>query len=149
MKDALFWIEWLDRLERTVDGARHDATTLARAWSSRGSAQLASSGRQLSFLLNELQGLDASTVASLPGELVPMRVNAIVQLLEAATLQIPRAIELGDAASSANRTKILASIDGLLRDCRYEMRMLIRGNSGMDPGMPAKRPVAQGASLSS
>jgi hypothetical protein len=125
MKDALFWIEWIARLERSVDAASQDATGLARGWSTQGLARLNLSGRHLSVLLTELQGLDAGAIAGLPGDQVGMRVQNIAQLLEAIVLQISRTADWTGATCVSDRTRVLTSIDGLLRDCRYQTRLLI------------------------
>jgi hypothetical protein len=64
MYGSLFWIEWLDRLDRVLTATRGDVAALARAVSPRGLEALERSKRQLSALTNDLRLLDRDVLAA-------------------------------------------------------------------------------------
>ena len=55
MYNPLFWIEWLDRLDRVLTGARQDVAVLKRAVNPRSLEAIDRSKRQLSALMNDLR----------------------------------------------------------------------------------------------
>ncbi len=58
MQNPLFWIEWLDRLDRVLSSARQDVAMLKRAVSPRSLEAIERSKRQLAALINDLRLLD-------------------------------------------------------------------------------------------
>jgi hypothetical protein len=64
MYGSLFWIEWLDRLDRVLTATRGDVAVLARAVSPRGLEAVERSKRQLIALTNDLRLLDRSVLAA-------------------------------------------------------------------------------------
>ncbi|HMH88676.1 MAG TPA: hypothetical protein VK523_08530, partial [Steroidobacteraceae bacterium] len=63
MYNPLFWIEWLDRLDRVLTSARQDIAVLNRAVSPRGLEAIERSKRQLCALMNDLRLLDRDVLA--------------------------------------------------------------------------------------
>jgi hypothetical protein len=136
--DALFWIEWLDRLERCLDAAGRDISTLARNVSANGLAGLAQTRRQLLTLHRALQDLDRSVFADLPTGQPTARVQDISQSLESIALQIERTANWLDGVVPAERTRVLTVIDGLLRECRFQARVLLSTGSRNEAGRSTK-----------
>ncbi len=64
MQSSLSWIEWLDRLDRVLKGAREDVRALAGFESPRAVAAVERCTRQLAALTNELRLLDRSVVSA-------------------------------------------------------------------------------------
>jgi len=64
MYSPLFWIEWLDRLDRVLTSARQDVAVLKRAVSPRSLQSIERSKRQLSALLNDLRLLNRDVLAA-------------------------------------------------------------------------------------
>jgi hypothetical protein len=129
MTDALFWVEWLDRLERCLNAASQDVSILARSVGVRALSGLAQSRRQLLALHKALQDLDRSVFASLPAGESSMRVQDLAQSLESIALQIERTTNWIGGVIPAERIRVLTVIDGLLRECRYQARVLLSSGS--------------------
>src|SRR5258708_12184795 len=66
MHNPLFWIEWLDRLDRVLSSARQDVAVLKRAISPRSLEAIELSKRQLAALISDLRLLDRDVVAGSP-----------------------------------------------------------------------------------
>jgi hypothetical protein len=64
MHSSLSWIEWLERLDRTLAGARQDLAAVARARSPRRVDALEGSRRRLAALVQELHRLDLAVLAT-------------------------------------------------------------------------------------
>ena len=64
MHNPLFWIEWLDRLDRVLKSARQDVAALKRTISPRSLQAIERSKRQLGALINDLRLLDRDVVAA-------------------------------------------------------------------------------------
>jgi hypothetical protein len=61
MQSPLFWIEWLDRLDRVLKSARQDVTALKRALNPRILQAIDRSKRQLAALIDDLRLLDRTS----------------------------------------------------------------------------------------
>ena len=122
MHSPLFWIEWLDRLDRVLRSARHDVAILARAVSPRGLEAIERSKRQLTALTNDLHLLDRSVLAA--GSTQEAADN-LQKALDATVAQLGSIAELLPAGAPAVRDRVLAATDSTLRDSCYEAAMLL------------------------
>lgn len=139
MHGSLFWIEWLDRLDRVLSSARHDVANLTRAISPRSLEAMERSKRQLAALNNDLRLLATDVLAPDPAESVPNAVDNLQKTLEFTVTQLARIAELLPGTAPAVRDRVLAAIDSALRDSRYEAAMLLA------PGRRRAPAVADGA----
>jgi hypothetical protein len=64
MQNPLFWIEWLDRLDRVLGSARQDIASLKRTANPRSIEAIDRSKRQLAGLINDLRLLDPDVLAA-------------------------------------------------------------------------------------
>jgi hypothetical protein len=119
----------MDRLERCLSAASYDVSTLVRSVSVHALSGLAQSRRQLLALHKALQDLDRSVFASLPAGESSRRVLDLSQSLESLALQIERTTGWIEGVVPAERTRVLTVIDGLLRECRYQARVLLNAGS--------------------
>jgi hypothetical protein len=138
MHSPLFWIEWLDRLDRVLRSARQDVATLTRAVSPRGIEAIARSKRQLGALANDLHLLDRNVLAA--GSTQNAAEN-LQKALDATVAQLGSLAEQLPASAPAVQPRLLAAVDSTLRDSCYEAAMLLgpsrRGaavSSGMGTG---------------
>ena len=125
MYGSLFWIEWLDRLDRVLTGTRQDVAALSRAVTPRGLAALERSRRQLAALCNDLRLLDRDV---LPTE-------GLQKALDTALMRLQNLGEVQMQTEPAIRDRVLAAIDSALRDSRYEAKVLLQ--PGRRGGAPA------------
>jgi hypothetical protein len=122
MYNPLFWIEWLDRLDRVLTSARQDIATLRRVVSPRSLEAIDRSKRQLIALLNDLRLLDRDVLA------VSATQNAAENLqkaLEATVASLGSLAEIPAASTPAVLDRMLAASDSALRDSCYEAAMLL------------------------
>jgi hypothetical protein len=122
MYSPLFWIEWLDRLDRVLTSARQDVATLKRVVSPRTLEAIERSKRQLAALLNDLRLLDRDVLA------VGTTQNAAENLqktLEATVAQLGSLAGIPAASTPAMLDRLLAASDSALRDSCYEAAMLL------------------------
>jgi hypothetical protein len=122
MYNPLFWIEWLDRLDRVLTSARQDVATLKRVVSPRSLEAIDRSKRQLAALLNDLRLLDRDVLA------VSATQNAAENLqkaLEATVASLGSLAEIPAASTPAVLDRMLAASDSALRDSCYEAAMLL------------------------
>ncbi len=127
MQSSLSWIEWLDRLDRVLDGAREDVRTLAR-WnsSSRALAAVERCRRQLSALTDDLRLLDRSVLAATPGSANPDRADNLRKALDTTVFHLGTMANAAQTTTSlVARERLLATIDSALRDSCYEAAMLL------------------------
>jgi hypothetical protein len=122
MHSPLFWIEWLDRLDRVLRSARQDVTMLTRAVSPRGMEAIARSKRQLAALTNDLRLLDRSVLAA---GATQNAADNLQKALDAAVMQLGSVAELLQASAPPARERALAAVDSTLRDSCYEAAMLL------------------------
>ena len=117
MYGSLFWIEWLDRLDRVLTSARQDVLALSRAVSPRSMAAVERSVRQLTALTNDLRLLDRNVLSASADHLQTALDTAVFRL---GTLSQVR------RADAPLRESLLSSIDTALRDSLYEAAMLLQ-----------------------
>ncbi|MGO9947861.1 MAG: hypothetical protein ACLPWG_13530 [Steroidobacteraceae bacterium] len=133
MYGSLFWIEWLDRLDRVLTSTRHDVASLTRAISPRSLEAIERSKRQLSALTNDLRLLDTDVLAA--------DADNLQRALEITIAQLGRIAELLPSTAPAARDRVLVAIDSALRDSCYEAAMLLapsrRRNLAAAPGARA------------
>jgi hypothetical protein len=118
MQGSLFWIEWLDRLDRVLTSTREDILALSRMVDPRSLAAVERSKRQLSALTSDLRLLDRD-VLGLNGA------DRLQEALDATVLQLGTLGQVVHANSPAARNTVLAAIDSALRDSRYEATVLL------------------------
>ncbi len=115
MYGSLFWIEWLDRLDRVLTGTRQDVAALSRAVTARGLAALERSRRQLAGLNSDLRLLDRDVLPT----------DDLQKALDSALKHLENLGEVQMQTEPAIRDRILAAIDSALRDSRYEAKVLL------------------------
>jgi hypothetical protein len=116
MQNPLFWIEWLDRLDRVLSGARQDIALLKRTANSRSLEAIGRSKRQLAALLNDLRLLDPDVLAA----------NALQSALEATVVKLGGLAEIPAASAPGALERMLAASDAALRDSCYEAAVLLQ-----------------------
>ncbi|HMK87301.1 MAG TPA: hypothetical protein VK437_15170 [Steroidobacteraceae bacterium] len=121
MQSSLSWIEWFDRLDRVLKGAREDLRTFAGFGSPKGLAAVERCQRQLAALTNDLRLLDRRVLSSKSGSTDTDRAYNLQRALDTTVFH------LGTAANvpAAESQRLLASIDSALRDSSYEAAMLL------------------------
>jgi hypothetical protein len=122
MNNPLFWIEWLDRLDRVLKSARQDVATLKRAISPRSLEAIGRSKRQLAALISDLRLLDRDVLA---GSAKPGAADALQSALEATVAQLGSLAEIPAASAPGLLDRMLAASDAALRDSCYEAAMLL------------------------
>jgi len=115
---SLSWIEWFERLDRVLDGARQDIRALVRSSGSRGFAALERAKRQLCALNNDLTRLDRDVVAN--------PADGLQKALETTVVQLGAAVDLPAGTPAGVRNRALAAIDAALRDSGDEAAHLLR-----------------------
>jgi hypothetical protein len=124
MYGSLFWIEWLDRLDRVLTAARGDVAALAQAVSPRGLEALERSKRQLSALTNDLRLLDRDVLAAADAPAQTNGADRLQQALDTAVFQLGTVNAEGSGVAPIPG-RLLAAIDAALRDSCYEAAMLV------------------------
>ena len=122
MHNPLFWIEWLDRLDRVLGSARQDVAMLKRALSPRSLEAIERSKRQLAALLNDLRLLDRDVLAA--GS-APSAADALQAALEMTVTQLGSLAAIPAASAAGVLDRLLASSDAALRDSCYEAALLL------------------------
>ena len=122
MNNPLFWIEWLDRLDRVLSSARQDVAVLKRALSPRGLEAIERSKRQLAALINDLRLLDRDVLA---GSANSGAADALQSALEATVAKLASLAEIPAASAPGLLDRLLAASDAALRDSCYEAAMLL------------------------
>ena len=125
MYGSLFWIEWLDRLDRVLTSIRTDLATLSRAVSPRGLAAIERSTRQLSALTHDLQLLDRNVLRANANTAEQDQADNLKKALETTLYHLGNLTEIKNAADPAASERMLAAVDSALRDSRYETAMLL------------------------
>ncbi|HEY2683910.1 MAG TPA: hypothetical protein VGI93_10410 [Steroidobacteraceae bacterium] len=125
MYGSIFWVEWLDRLDRVLTSTRQDVAALNRASSPRKVAALERAKRQLSALSNDLRLLDRNVLVAQDAEPTDDIADKLQRALDAAVVRLDNLADVQPAAAPAVREQALAAIDTALRDSRYEAAMLL------------------------
>jgi hypothetical protein len=122
MYNPLFWIEWLDRLDRVLTGARQDVAVLKRAVSPRSLEAVERSRRQLSALMNDLRLLDRDVVATGSAQ---NGADNLQKALDTTVAQLGSLAAIPAASAPGMLDRLLAASDSALRDSCYEAAMLL------------------------
>jgi hypothetical protein len=122
MPNPLFWIEWLERLDRVLKSARQDVASLQRALNPRVLQGIDRSKRQLAALINDLQLLDREVVATGPRQTAADSLQAALELTVA---QLKSLVEIPAGSAPGALDRALAASDAALRDSLYEAAMLL------------------------
>jgi hypothetical protein len=125
MQGSLFWIEWLDRLDRVLTSTREDILSLSRMVNPRSLAVIERSQRQLSALTNDLRLLDRDVLGFDASAEPQNGADRLQQALDATVLQLGTLTQVLHANAPAARETVLAAIDSALRDSRYEAAVLL------------------------
>ena len=126
MQTSLSWIEWLDRLDRVLKGAREDVRALAGFESPRSVAAVERCTRQLTALTNELRLLDRSVVsARSPVGASPDRAQNLQRALDTTVFHLESMANPPDDDTHRARARLLTAVDSALRDSYYEAAMLV------------------------
>jgi hypothetical protein len=132
MQNSLSWIEWLDRLDRVLKGARQDVKALARSSGPHAVAAIERCKRQLSALTNDLRLLDRSVLAPKPNSANADRADNLQKALDTSVFHLDTVAQHARAVATAPpltnlaaRERMLAAVDSALRDSSYEAAMLL------------------------
>ena len=123
MYSPLFWIEWLDRLDRVLTSARSDVAMLKRTVSPRSLEAISRSKRQLSALLSDLQLLDRDVIAT---GATQNGAENLQKALDTTVVQLGSLAEIQAASAPGVLDRMLAASDSALRDSCYEAAMLLQ-----------------------
>jgi hypothetical protein len=122
MYSPLFWIEWLDRLDRVLTSARQDVALLKRTVSPRSLEAIGRSKRQLSALINDLRLLDRNVLAA---GATQNGADNLQRALDTTVTQLGNLAEIPAASAPGVLDRMLAASDSALRDSCYEAAMLL------------------------
>jgi hypothetical protein len=125
MYNPLFWIEWLDRLDRVLTSARQDVAVLKRAVSPRSLEAIDRSKRQLSALINDLRLLDRDVVATGTAR---NGADSLQKALDTTVAQLGSLAAIPAASAPGVLDRLLAASDCALRDSCYEAAILLEPN---------------------
>jgi len=125
MQCSLSWIEWLDRLDRVLNGAREDVRGLAQENSPQALAAIERCKRQLSALTDDFRLLDRSVLSAKPETTNSNRADNLQKALDTTVFHLGAVSKVQAAASFVTRERLLASIDSALRDSCFEAAMLL------------------------
>jgi hypothetical protein len=131
MQNPLFWIEWLDRLDRVLNSARQDIAVLKRTANSRSLEAIGRSKRQLAALINDLRLLDPDVLEAGAATSVAMSpnsgaVDALQSALETTVVELGSLAEIPAASAPGVLDRMLAASDAALRDSCYEAAVLLQ-----------------------
>jgi hypothetical protein len=122
MQSPLFWIEWLDRLDRVLSSARQDIASLKRTANPRSIEAIDRSKRQLAGLINDLRLLDPDVLATSAKSGAS---HALQSALETTVVELGNLAEIPAASAPGVLDRMLAASDAALRDSCYEAAMLL------------------------
>jgi N-acetylglutamate synthase-like GNAT family acetyltransferase len=125
MYNPLFWIEWLDRLDRVLTSARQDVAVLKRTVSPRSLEAIDRSKRQLSALMNDLRLLDRDVVAT---DTAQNGADSLQKALDTTVAQLGSLAAVPAASAPGVLDRLLAASDSALRDSCYEAAILLEPN---------------------
>jgi hypothetical protein len=125
MHISLSWIEWLDRLDRVLKGAREDVRALAGFESPRAVAAVERCTRQLAALTRELRLLDRSVLSAKDAAGASAdRAHKLQKALDTTVFHLETMANPPGAESHIARERLFAAVDSALRDSYYEAAML-------------------------
>src|SRR5271155_3605185 len=125
MQSSLSWIEWLDRLDRVLSGAREDVRALASFDDPQALAVVERCKRQLTALTDDLRLLDRRGLSTKPGAANTDRAGKLQKALHTTVFHLGTAVKAPVADSRSARERLLGTIDSALRDSCYEAAMLL------------------------
>jgi hypothetical protein len=128
MYASLFWVEWLDRLDRVLTGARQEVLALKRAFSPHSMAGIQRSIRQLTGLTNDLRLLDRNVLATGEYAASPDLTDNLQKALDTAVFRLGSLTEVRPTLGAPISERILSAIDVALRDSLYEAALLLEPN---------------------
>jgi|HubBroStandDraft_6_1064221.scaffolds.fasta_scaffold160213_3 hypothetical protein len=125
MQSSLSWIEWLDRLDRVLNGAREDLRALASFDDPQAVAVVERCQRQLTALTDDLRLLDRRVLSTKPGVANADRAGNLQKALDTTVFHLGTAAKAPAADSRSARERLITTIDSALRDSCYEAAMLL------------------------
>ena len=125
MQSSLSWIEWLDRLDRVLNGAREDVRVLASFDDPQALAVVERCRRQLSALTDDLRLLDRRVLSPKPGSATLDRAGNLQKALDTTVFHLGAAAQPPAVESRSARERLLTTIDSALRDSCYEAATLL------------------------
>ncbi len=126
MQSSLSWIEWLDRLDRVLSGAREDVRALANFDDPHAAAAVVGRcKRQLTALTDDLRLLDRRVLWAKPGAANTDRAGNLKKALDTTVFHLGIAVNTPAADSRSARERLITTIDSALRDSCYEAAMLL------------------------
>jgi hypothetical protein len=125
MQSSLSWIEWLDRLDRVLKGARADVRTLAGAGNAQAIAAIERSKRQLAALTDDLRRLDRNVLSVKPSAVDSDRAYHLQKALDTTVLHLGTVASAQVTESRTTRERALTAVNSALRDSWYEAAMLL------------------------
>ena len=125
MQSSLSWIEWLDRLDRVLNGAREDLRALTSCDDPQALAVVERCKRQLTGLTDDLRLLDRRVLSAKPGSANTDRAGNLQKALDTTVFHLGAAVQAPMANSRSARERLIATIDSALRDSCYEAAMLL------------------------
>ncbi|HTV97514.1 MAG TPA: hypothetical protein VME42_16025 [Steroidobacteraceae bacterium] len=125
MQSSLSWIEWLDRLDRVLNGAREDVRALASFDNPHAVAVVERCKRQLSALTDDLRLLDRRVLSAKPGGPSSDRAYNLQKALDTTVFHLGTAANAPISESHNARERLLSTIDSALRDSCYEAATLL------------------------
>jgi hypothetical protein len=128
MYGSLFWIEWMDRLDRVLTSARQDLLALRRAINPRSMAGIQGCARQLTALSNELRLLDRNVLAAGSSSAAPDVTDNLQRALDTAVFRLGSLAKVRARFGTPVSERILLAIDSALRDSLYEAALLLEPN---------------------
>jgi hypothetical protein len=126
MSASLFWIEWLDRLDRVLTGARQEVLALRRAISPHSMAGIHRSIRQLTGLSNDLRLLDRNVLVTGTHSASPDLTDNLQKALDTAVFRLGNLTEVRPTIGAPISERILSALDTALRDSLYEAALLLQ-----------------------
>ena len=125
MYSSLSWIEWLDRLDRVLGGAREDVAALSRAVGPRSLAPIERSKRQLSALIHDLRLLNRNVLSVDATASTADLADNLQRALDTTVFHMASLAQVPAAGPTAIRKRELAAIAAALRDSSYEAAVLL------------------------
>jgi hypothetical protein len=125
MQNSLSWIEWLDRLDRVLNGAREDVRALASFGDPHAVAVVERCKRQLTALTDDLRSLDRRVLSTKPGAANTDRAGNLQRALDTTVFHLGIAVKTPAADSRSARERLITTIESALRDSCYEAAMLL------------------------
>jgi len=125
MQSSLSWIEWLDRLDRVLNGAREDVRALVSFDDPQAQAVVERCKRQLTALTDDLRLLDRRVLSAKPGGVNTDRAGNLQKALDTTVFHLGTAVKAPVADSRSARERLITTIDSALRDSCYEAAKLL------------------------